>query len=129
MGRIEVFLVVDALFPIVDERLCKQEIPEIGDPGDRVHEWAGGLDYPELLEQLVDVLERLFHLVFDQLEFVSLQILLKNLLGVKLKRSEEHTSEIQSHHDLVCRCLLVKKKAELMKNQQILQQNMQGNNI
>src|SRR5437667_3490033 len=25
-------------------------------------------------------------------------------------RSEEHTSEIQSHHDLVCRLLLEKKK-------------------
>ena len=25
-------------------------------------------------------------------------------------RSEEHTSELQSHHDLVCRLLLEKKK-------------------
>src|SRR5437773_5215611 len=28
------------------------------------------------------------------------------------KRSEEHTSELQSHHDLVCRLLLEKKKKE-----------------
>src|SRR5437667_4529999 len=28
-----------------------------------------------------------------------------------LDRSEEHTSELQSHHDLVCRLLLEKKKA------------------
>src|SRR5437773_7593698 len=28
-------------------------------------------------------------------------------------RSEEHTSELQSHHDLVCRLLLEKKKAKL----------------
>src|SRR5437773_3600117 len=28
----------------------------------------------------------------------------------KLPRSEEHTSELQSHHDLVCRLLLEKKK-------------------
>src|SRR5437773_9741291 len=28
-------------------------------------------------------------------------------------RSEEHTSELQSHHDLVCRLLLEKKKNEL----------------
>src|SRR5574343_1338497 len=28
----------------------------------------------------------------------------------KLRRSEEHTSELQSHHDLVCRLLLEKKK-------------------
>src|SRR5437667_3887672 len=33
-------------------------------------------------------------------------------LGVTLRnpRSEEHTSELQSHHDLVCRLLLEKKK-------------------
>src|SRR5437667_6320220 len=30
-------------------------------------------------------------------------------VGVTL-RSEEHTSELQSHHDLVCRLLLEKKK-------------------
>ena len=29
---------------------------------------------------------------------------------VYLFRSEEHTSELQSHHDLVCRLLLEKKK-------------------
>src|SRR5437667_4604030 len=28
-------------------------------------------------------------------------------------RSEEHTSELQSHHDLVCRLLLEKKKQEI----------------
>src|SRR6266540_7424261 len=31
-------------------------------------------------------------------------------VGVTLGRSEEHTSELQSHHDLVCRLLLEKKK-------------------
>src|SRR5437667_3057774 len=31
---------------------------------------------------------------------------------VGLRRSEEHTSELQSHHDLVCRLLLEKKKAQ-----------------
>src|SRR5437773_4735943 len=30
--------------------------------------------------------------------------------GATLWRSEEHTSELQSHHDLVCRLLLEKKK-------------------
>src|SRR5574343_162944 len=30
--------------------------------------------------------------------------------SVRLSRSEEHTSELQSHHDLVCRLLLEKKK-------------------
>jgi len=32
------------------------------------------------------------------------------LLAVATTRSEEHTSELQSHHDLVCRLLLEKKK-------------------
>src|SRR5437773_12041543 len=30
--------------------------------------------------------------------------------GDRSGRSEEHTSELQSHHDLVCRLLLEKKK-------------------
>src|SRR5471032_3267065 len=30
--------------------------------------------------------------------------------AVSISRSEEHTSELQSHHDLVCRLLLEKKK-------------------
>src|SRR5437667_2656863 len=30
--------------------------------------------------------------------------------GTLFPRSEEHTSELQSHHDLVCRLLLEKKK-------------------
>src|SRR5437773_11806506 len=29
-------------------------------------------------------------------------------------RSEEHTSELQSHHDLVCRLLLEKKKTTIL---------------
>src|SRR5437667_9256856 len=34
----------------------------------------------------------------------------KNCQHGLLLRSEEHTSELQSHHDLVCRLLLEKKK-------------------
>src|SRR5690349_24216327 len=33
-----------------------------------------------------------------------------NPLGTKARRSEEHTSELQSRRDLVCRLLLEKKK-------------------
>src|SRR5260221_6197004 len=33
---------------------------------------------------------------------------------VALKRSEEHTSELQSHSDLVCRLLLEKKKCPVI---------------
>src|SRR5437773_5499064 len=32
-----------------------------------------------------------------------------------VQRSEEHTSELQSHHDLVCRLLLEKKKKKITK--------------
>src|SRR5437667_6624825 len=34
------------------------------------------------------------------------------------RRSEEHTSELQSHHDLVCRLLLEKKKKKKKKKKQ-----------
>src|SRR5437773_7460583 len=34
---------------------------------------------------------------------------------VQATRSEEHTSELQSHHDLVCRLLLEKKNINLIK--------------
>src|SRR5438034_2031602 len=37
-------------------------------------------------------------------------------LGVGKPRSEEHTSELQSHSDLVCRLLLEKKKKKKNKN-------------
>src|SRR5438874_8774272 len=50
-------------------------------------------------------LPRLFHPIF-------VPELLENaqLLGLALTRSEEHTSELQSRRDLVCRLLLEKKK-------------------
>src|SRR5438132_10445474 len=34
-------------------------------------------------------------------------------------RSEEHTSELQSHSDLVCRLLLEKKKKKIHKNNSV----------
>src|SRR5438034_3027647 len=37
-------------------------------------------------------------------------VALKVLRGWSAERSEEHTSELQSHSDLVCRLLLEKKK-------------------
>src|SRR5471032_2563336 len=51
---------------------------------------------------------------------------LANLVGAKgvqlvtgpLDRSEEHTSELQSHHDLVCRLLLEKKKKKTINTPQ-----------
>ena len=37
----------------------------------------------------------------------------------RAQRSEEHTSELQSHHDLVCRLLLEKQKKKKKKQKQI----------
>src|SRR5690349_24502442 len=43
------------------------------------------------------------------------------VLGVAMIRSEEHTSELQSRRDLVCRLLLEKKKKKQKKKQKIKQ--------
>src|SRR5437667_4314463 len=43
-------------------------------------------------------------------------------------RSEEHTSELQSHHDLVCRLLLEKKKKKI-KKKKTLKQKKKDNKI
>src|SRR5437667_2197351 len=45
--------------------------------------------------------------------------ILEHLVG----RSEEHTSELQSHHDLVCRLLLEKKKKKTTNTKQRQRKN------
>src|SRR5437773_11941442 len=40
----------------------------------------------------------------------------KDVRNLVNNRSEEHTSELQSHHDLVCRLLLEKKKKKKNNN-------------
>ena len=44
----------------------------------------------------------------------ALHVALRNVSDHPI-RSEEHTSELQSHHDLVCRLLLEKKKKKYKK--------------
>src|SRR5438034_2223254 len=39
----------------------------------------------------------------------------RSVRGAGVRRSEEHTSELQSHSDLVCRLLLEKKKKNIHK--------------
>src|SRR5215204_7495921 len=39
--------------------------------------------------------------------------------ALAVSRSEEHTSELQSHSDLVCRLLLEKKKQKIKKQQHV----------
>src|SRR5437773_4993161 len=53
-------------------------------------------------------------LAVELLEQIELPSLIdargRGVTDVLNQRSEEHTSELQSHHDLVCRLLLEKKK-------------------
>src|SRR5438477_4278587 len=49
----------------------------------------------------------------------------KVLLGRRLGRSEEHTSELQSHVNLVCRLLLEKKKKKTKKKTRYKNKNTQ----
>src|SRR5437773_7538754 len=64
-------------------------------------------------DQQIDVTE--LDLVREQLkdEYEILEELGRG--GMAIVRSEEHTSELQSHHDLVCRLLLEKKKKKIKK--------------
>src|SRR5437667_9168393 len=51
--------------------------------------------------------------MWDQFDVVAKDISRDHFVKVNARveiRSEEHTSELQSHHDLVCRLLLEKKK-------------------
>src|SRR5437667_6836216 len=48
--------------------------------------------------------------VIQELYALLLAHTLLRTLMLRAARSEEHTSELQSHHDLVCRLLLEKKK-------------------
>src|SRR5437773_7771552 len=49
---------------------------------------------------------------FNQDDFARAGTANRNPAWAKSSRSEEHTSELQSHHDLVCRLLLEKKKKQ-----------------
>src|SRR5690349_23028480 len=56
---------------------------------------------------------------------VELLIAVRHQEGLGQQRSEEHTSELQSRRDLVCRLLLEKKKK---KKKEINQKNRQNQN-
>src|SRR5207249_9084225 len=55
------------------------------------------------------------------------KIFAKAEMRVMRGRSEEHTSELQSRFDLVCRLLLEKKKKKKKKNQNITENKKQQN--
>src|SRR5260221_4892672 len=56
------------------------------------------------------VAQRIEHALLNERVLGRQVFALVVLLGVDAGRSEEHTSELQSHSDLVCRLLLEKKK-------------------
>src|SRR5437667_8907014 len=64
----------------------------------------------QLLSQRFDFLKvfasRCLRSIAIPLRFIEQHLWFSNCRGI---RSEEHTSELQSHHDLVCRLLLEKK--------------------
>src|SRR5437773_5748845 len=49
--------------------------------------------------------------------------------ATRTDRSEEHTSELQSHHDLVCRLLPEKKNSELNAEEQGQQQGRDARSV
>src|SRR5947207_9970949 len=67
----------------------------------------------------------LFRSVHHEVQFLLARrgnMHLVSLFSEPLVRSEEHTSELQSHSDLVCRLLLEKKKTKLSHHKLILAQ-------
>ena len=75
------------------------------------------IDNPEKLKQDLMVSELPIVLMFVSPSSNGLKVVIKSCSDVNRHlsyfnyyRSDEHTSELQSHHDLVCRLLLEKKK-------------------
>src|SRR5574343_996511 len=74
----------------------------------KVRPWTNPDDMDEALvknwNSVVGPKDKVYHLGDVAINKRCLQTL------SRLNRSEEHTSELQSHHDIVCRLLLEKKK-------------------
>src|SRR5437588_2486928 len=58
---------------------------------------------------IYDLVQRLNYNVINSKDVMP-QLVTEHAVGCVTIRSEEHTSELQSHSDLVCRLLLEKKK-------------------
>src|SRR5438034_5146275 len=57
-----------------------------------------------------EILRKSYELIMRDAERLAKLITIENGKALSDSRSEEHTSELQSHSDLVCRLLLEKKK-------------------
>src|SRR5256886_11178847 len=73
--------------------------------------------YTTLFRSLVDALvlvgEPIVHLLAARVGLLPLRVVGHGVGGKAAERSEEHTSELQSQSNLVCRLLLEKKKKRL----------------
>src|SRR5438034_6535141 len=88
------------LFPYTTLFRSRYELT-IDDPGAYTAPFTGHVDLR--LEEGTE----LFEYVCQQSNFAA-----ELMVGQATSRSEEHTSELQSHSDLVCRLLLEKKKKQ-----------------
>src|SRR5438132_6055383 len=59
----------------------------------------------------------IYAIIDQRLKFGWVRFWSRKSIGVFDHRSEEHTSELQSHSDLVCRLLLEKKKDATTRSQ------------
>src|SRR5437773_3524187 len=75
---------------------------------DRFRDELGGVERRVVLDVLGKSLRQRRHLFLDRLLDLK-RVGTGRLEHADAGRSEEHTSELQSHHDLVCRLLLEKK--------------------
>src|SRR5260370_25049532 len=64
-------------------------------------------------EALAELYQRYQRILFSYLQQLTPDYGLAEELKIAEERSEEHTSELQSHLNLVCRLLLEKKKIEI----------------
>src|SRR5438034_3755593 len=84
----------------------RAELPRTGNARHAKHNCG----QPENSAVIVDVLiGGAFGATVGRVEIQRLRFAHASLIGASV-RSEEHTSELQSHSDLVCRLLLEKKK-------------------
>src|SRR5207237_2402806 len=81
--------------------------------------WLEGGRYPDVIVEILSprtatedrtTKKNIYEQVFRTAEYYCYDPETQQLEGWQLHRSEEHTSELQSHLNLVCRLLLEKKK-------------------
>src|SRR5438034_5365597 len=89
--------------------------------------------YTTLFRSLVKRLTTLRWTAYGQCRAAGLITTIRPPRGTRItmrfRRSEEHTSELQSHSDLVCRLLLEKKNKDKLHNYREEKETIEGFNI